>query len=396
MSDALTTNSKVVSKDKLLIGMVAGEASGDILGASLIKSLKERYPNAEFEGIGGPLMLSEGFRTQVPMERLSVMGLVEVLGRLFELIGIRRRIKKYFIAKRPAIFIGIDAPDFNLGLEEKLRKSHIKTSHYVSPSVWAWRQKRVYKIARAVDLMLTLLPFEARFYQDHKVRVKFVGHPLADIIPLATDKYAARASLGLSAEEALVAILPGSRAGEVKYIGESFIAAARHINEARPDIRFIIPCVNQARREQIQALVDEFGGDLPISLIDGQSRALMAASDFVLLASGTAALEAMLLKKPMVVSYRVAWLTHMIMKRLLKVPFVSLPNLLAGKELVPELLQDAAEPKKIAQAALRLMSPEVSAPIVSSFDALHQSLKLNASEEAADAIVEVIQGKVEP
>ena len=266
MSEAPATESKVVSKDKLLIGMVAGEVSGDILGASLIKSLKLRYPNAEFEGIGGPLMLNEGFKTQVPMERLSVMGLVEVLGRLFELIGIRRRIKKYFIARRPAIFIGIDAPDFNLGLEEKLRKSHIKTSHYVSPSVWAWRQKRVYKIARAVDLMLTLLPFEARFYQDHKVRVKFVGHPLADIIPLTTDKYAARASLGLPAEEALVAILPGSRAGEVKYIGESFIAAARHINEARPDIRFVIPCVNQARREQIQALVDQFGSDLPIQI----------------------------------------------------------------------------------------------------------------------------------
>jgi len=393
MTGELAEPSKVVSSEKVLIGMVAGEASGDILGANLIKSLKARYPNAEFEGIGGPLMLDEGFKSQVPMERLSVMGLVEVLGRIFELIGIRRRIKNYFLSKRPAIFIGIDAPDFNLGLEEKLRKAQIKTSHYVSPSVWAWRQKRVYKIARAVDLMLTLLPFEAGFYRDHNVRVKFVGHPLADIIPLANDKLGARGKLGIAESEALVAILPGSRAGEVKYIAESFIEAARYIRDARSDVQFVIPCVNKDRRDQIQALVNEHGADLPIRLIDGQSRELMAASDFVLLASGTAALEAMLLKKPMVVSYRVAWLTHVIMKRLLKVPFVSLPNLLAGKELVPELLQDAAEPKRIAEAALKLMSPEVSAPIVSSFDALHQSLRLNASEEAADAIVEVIEGK---
>lgn len=393
MTSEFAESSKVVSSEKVLIGMVAGEASGDILGANLIKSLKARYPNAEFEGIGGPLMLDEGFKSQVPMERLSVMGLVEVLGRIFELIGIRRRIKNYFLSKRPAIFIGIDAPDFNLGLEEKLRKAQIKTSHYVSPSVWAWRQKRVYKIARAVDLMLTLLPFEAGFYRDHNVRVKFVGHPLADIIPLANDKLEARGKLGIAESETLVAILPGSRAGEVKYIAESFIEAARYIREARSDVQFVIPCVNKDRRDQIQALVNEHGADLPIRLIDGQSRELMAASDFVLLASGTAALEAMLLKKPMVVSYRVAWLTHAIMKRLLKVPFVSLPNLLAGKELVPELLQDAAEPKRIAEAALKLMSPEVSAPIVSSFDALHQSLRLNASEEAADAIVEVIEGK---
>ena len=393
MTSEFAESSKVVSSEKVLIGMVAGEASGDILGANLIKSLKARYPNAEFEGIGGPLMLDEGFKSQVPMERLSVMGLVEVLGRIFELIGIRRRIKNYFLSKRPAIFIGIDAPDFNLGLEEKLRKAQIKTSHYVSPSVWAWRQKRVYKIARAVDLMLTLFPFEAGFYRDHNVRVKFVGHPLADIIPLANDKLEARGKLGIAESETLVAILPGSRAGEVKYIAESFIEAARYIREARSDVQFVIPCVNKDRRDQIQALVNEHGADLPIRLIDGQSRELMAASDFVLLASGTAALEAMLLKKPMVVSYRVAWLTHAIMKRLLKVPFVSLPNLLAGKELVPELLQDAAEPKRIAEAALKLMSPEVSAPIVSSFDALHQSLRLNASEEAADAIVEVIEGK---
>jgi len=231
--------SVVVSDRPVRIGMVAGEASGDILGSGLIKALKARYPNAEFTGIGGPLMIKEGFKSFVPMERLSVMGLVEVLGRIFELIGIRRRIKKHFIQNPPDAFVGIDAPDFNLGLEEKLKRAQIKTSHYVSPSVWAWRQKRVFKIARAVDLMLTLLPFEARFYRDHNVKVKFVGHPLADIIPVKPDVIKARAHLGFGNEQKLIAILPGSRGGEIKYIAHSLLMAARELHTQLPDYQFL-------------------------------------------------------------------------------------------------------------------------------------------------------------
>lgn len=396
MSDALTTNSKVVSKDKLLIGMVAGEASGDILGASLIKSLKERYPNAEFEGIGGPLMLSEGFRTQVPMERLSVMGLVEVLGRLFELIGIRRRIKKYFIAKRPAIFIGIDAPDFNLGLEEKLRKSHIKTSHYVSPSVWAWRQKRVFKIARAVDLMLTLFPFEAKFYKDHKVPVAFVGHPLADMIPLESPQIVAREKLGLTSSalavsQSVVALLPGSRSGEIHYLGEIFIETAKYVLSQNPDAQFLLPYVNDERKQQIEEIIQRLGPDLPITLIKGQSREVMAASNVILLASGTATLEAMLLKRPMVVAYRMSAITFFIMKRLMKAPYIALPNLLANKALVPELVQAQASPQNLGKSILqRLAKNSESDALNTEFIQIHQSLKQDASDKAAIAVSRLI------
>ena len=380
-----------VSQRKIKVGIVAGEASGDILGAGLIRSLKERYPEAEFEGIGGPLMIGEGFRSHVPMERLSVMGLVEVLGRIFELIGIRRRLRQYFLQNKPDVFIGIDAPDFNLGLEEQLRRAGIKTAHYVSPSVWAWRQRRVLKIARAVDLMLTLLPFEAKFYRDHQVKVRFVGHPLADLIPQVINSSEARTALGLEQSGQVVAILPGSRSGEIKYIGESFIAAARWLHERRPELKFLVPCVNSERRKQFQALLDQHGQGLSITLVDGRSREVMAASDLVILASGTAALEAMLLKKPMVVSYRVSRITHAIMKMLLKVPFVSLPNLLAGKALVPELLQDEAQPEKIGEAALALLTPERQEELGKQFLNMHKTLQLNASDSAAEAVSELIE-----
>lgn len=393
MSQALD-QAKTISERPVRIGMIAGEASGDILGSGLIKSLKARYPNASFEGIGGPLMIEQGFKTHVPMERLSVMGLVEVLGRLFELIGIRRRIKKYFLRQRPDVFIGIDAPDFNLGLEEQLRKNGIKTSHYVSPSVWAWRQKRVFKIARAVDLMLALFPFEAKFYKSHRVSVRFVGHPLADMIPLAPDKQVYRAQLGIPSGDTVVAILPGSRSGEISYIGESFLLAAKWINERRPDIKFIIPCINEARLSQVKALIDEHGlSNLPIQFVMGQSREVMAASDGVILASGTATLEAMLLKKPMVVAYRVSIITYFIMKRLLKAPFISLPNLLAGKELVPELIQDRAQPELIGQNVLDRLDQEAAKNLESSFISLHNDLKKDASECAADAVAQLIEAQ---
>ena len=381
----------VISDRPIKIGMVAGEVSGDILGSGLIRSLKKRYPNASFEGIGGELMKQEGFHSFVPMERLSVMGLVEVLGRIFELIGIRRKIRKHFLQNRPDVFIGIDAPDFNLGLEGQLRKQGVATTHYVSPSVWAWRQKRVFKIAKAVDLMLTLLPFEAKFYKQHDVRVAFVGHPMADDIPIEPNQALAREKLGLPVEQLVIAILPGSRGGEIKYIGESLITAAVKIQEQRPGALFVVPCVNADRRRQIEVLIEAHAPALNIRLYDGQSRDLMAASNAVMLASGTAALEAMLLKKPMVVAYRVSGITHAIMKRLLKVAYVSLPNLLANKELVPELLQDQAKPEKIASSVLARIDPETVVGLQRSFTELHLSLKQNASETAAGAVAELIE-----
>jgi lipid-A-disaccharide synthase len=390
-NDNLSEGISIISERPVRIGIVAGEVSGDILGAGLIQSIRKRYPNALFEGIGGALMIEQGFISHVPMERLSVMGLVEVLGRIFELVGIRRRIKRYFLKNRPDIFIGIDAPDFNLGLELALRKKGVKTGHYVSPSVWAWRQRRVFKIARAVDLMLTLFPFEAKFYKAHKISVRFVGHPLADLIPVTPDKKMARKALGLDESSQYVALLPGSRAGEISYIGESFIETARWLNERNSNLQFVLPCVNDQRREQVQSIISALGYDLPIKLINGKSRDVMAASDVIILASGTATLEAMLLKRPMVVAYRVSSITHYLMKKLLKVPYISLPNLLAGKELVPELLQDKAQPELIGQKVLDRLNTNEGVKTKASFTDLHLQLKLNASEQAADAVSELIE-----
>tara|TARA_R110001592_G_scaffold38315_3_gene126493 strand:- start:1703 stop:2935 length:1233 start_codon:yes stop_codon:yes gene_type:complete len=387
-------SNELVSERPIIIGMVAGEISGDILGAGLIQSIRKRYPNARFEGIGGPLMIDQGFSSHVPMERLSVMGLVEVLGRIFELIGIRRRLKRHFLQHRPDVFIGIDAPDFNLGLELALRKKGIKTGHYVSPSVWAWRQKRVFKIARAVDLMLTLFPFEAKFYNAHKIAVKFVGHPLADLIPIKIDKQLAREKLNVSQNSKIVALLPGSRGGEISYIGQSFLEAARWLHQHDSEIKFLLPYVNESRKRQLEMLIVEHASDLPITLIDGQSRDVMAASDVVVLASGTATLEAMLLKRPMVVAYKVSRITHYIMKRLLKAPFISLPNLLANKELVPELIQEQAKAELIGASVLERLDEAKSKEMQLEFEGLHKKLKRDASEQAADAIVALLEGSL--
>ena len=386
----------IITERPVRIGMVAGEISGDILGSGLIRELKRRYPNAIFEGIGGPLMIEEGFKTHVPMERLSVMGLVEVLGRLFELIGIRKRIKQYFLENRPDVFIGIDAPDFTLGLEESLRKEGIKTAHYVSPSVWAWRQKRVFKIARAVDLMLTLFPFEAKFYKDHKVPVAFVGHPLADIIPLESPQLIAREKLGLTSTSLLncpnvVALLPGSRSGEIHYLGEIFIETAKYVLSQNADAQFLLPYVNEDRKQQIEEIIQRLGPELPITLIKGQSREVMAASNVILLASGTATLEAMLLKRPMVVAYRMSAITFFIMKRLMKAPYIALPNLLANKSLVPELVQAQASPQNLGKSILqRLKKDSANESLNNEFIEIHQSLRQDASDKAATAVSELI------
>ncbi|WP_283950151.1 lipid-A-disaccharide synthase [Pseudomonas piscis] len=369
----------------LRIALVAGEASGDILGAGLMRALKTQHSMVEFIGVGGPLMEAEGLVSYFPMERLAVMGLVEVLGRLRELLARRKKLVQTLIAEKPDVFIGIDAPDFTLNIELKLRQAGIKTVHYVSPSVWAWRQKRVLKIREGCDLMLTLFPFEARFYEEKGVPVKFVGHSLADAIPLQADRAAARAELGLS-DGPLVALMPGSRGGEVGRLGDLFLDAAERLRAMRPGVRFILPCANAQRRAQVEELLA--GRDLPLTLLDGQSHKALAACDAVLIASGTATLEALLYKRPMVVAYRLAPLTFWILKRMVKSPYISLPNLLAQRLLVPELLQDAAT----ADALAKTLSPliEGGEEQTSGFDQIHRTLRRDASNQAAQAVLELI------
>ncbi|MCI8211883.1 lipid-A-disaccharide synthase [Pseudomonas sp. S25] len=369
----------------LRVALVAGEASGDILGSGLMRAIKARHPHVQFIGVGGPLMEAEGMVSYFPMERLSVMGLVEVLGRLRELMARRKLLIQTLIDQKPDVFIGIDAPDFTLNIELQLRRAGIKTVHYVSPSVWAWRQKRVLKIREGCDLMLTLLPFEARFYEEKGVPVKFVGHPLADTIPLQADRAAARAELSLG-DGPLVALMPGSRGGEVGRLGGLFFDAAERLLAARPDVRFVLPCASPQRRAQIEQLL--VGRELQVLLLDGRSHVALAACDAVLIASGTATLEALLYKRPMVVAYRLAPLTFWILKRLVKSPYVSLPNLLAQRLLVPELLQDDATAEALVQQMLPLLDD--GAAQTAGFDEIHRTLRRDASNQAAEAVLSLI------
>ncbi|MFK3908638.1 lipid-A-disaccharide synthase [Pseudomonas monteilii] len=371
---------------QLCVALVAGEASGDILGSGLMRALKARHPDVRFIGVGGPLMEAEGLVSSFPMERLAVMGLVEVLGRLRELLKRRKALVADLIAQRPDVFIGIDAPDFNLDIELKLRRAGIKTVHYVSPSVWAWRQKRVLKIREGCDLMLTLLPFEARFYEEQGVPVRFVGHPLADTIALSADREAARAELGLG-DGPVVALMPGSRGGEVGRLGALFLDTARLLVERVPNLRFVVPCANAARRAQLEQMLT--GRELPVTLLDGRSHQALAACDAVLIASGTATLEALLYKRPMVVAYRLSPVTFWILKRMVKSPYVSLPNLLAQRMLVPELLQDAATEQALAQALLPLLADGRGQ--TEHFEQIHHSLRRDASNQAADAVLALVE-----
>ncbi|OOZ41193.1 lipid-A-disaccharide synthase [Solemya pervernicosa gill symbiont] len=378
----------------LRIGVVVGEASGDTLGAALMCALQQRIPNVEFVGIGGPKMVALGCNSLYPMERLSVMGISEVFGRLRELLSIRADLVKYFIADPPDLFIGIDAPDFNLTLERKLRERGIKTAHYVSPSVWAWRQGRVRKIARSVDLMLTLFPFESAFYESHSLPVRFVGHPLADQIPLEVDRHEARERLGLPAEASIISLLPGSRMSEVSRLSELFIATANWCDKQRMGLKFVVPLANTKIRTYFETVLKQRAPGLEIELFDGQASQVMAASDAVLLASGTASLEAMLINRPMVVAYRLAKLTNFLLYGIgmLKSKYVSLPNLLADSPLVEEFIQDAATPDSLGGALLRLLDSEIGkkCELAQQFNRIHQSLRLNASESAADALLELM------
>lgn len=374
----------------LRIGLVAGEASGDLLGAGLIEAIRAQAPDAQFEGIAGPRMVAAGCEAFAPAERLAVMGLVEPLGRLPELLRLRRRLARYFLDKPPDVFVGIDAPDFNLALERRLRQGGVPTVHYVSPSVWAWRSYRIRKIARSVDAMLTLFPFEADFYREHGVPVTFVGHPLAERFPERTDPQPAREALGLSMQGPVLALLPGSRMGEVKRLGRDFLQAAARLAERTSRLQVIAPLASPATRETFAAQWREVAPQLAVKLFDGRSHEVMAAADAVLLASGTAALEAMLLKRPMVVAYRLAGLTYAMLRhlKLMQVTRYSLPNLLAGGDVVTELIQEAATPVALAAALEPLLSDEAARERqLNHFDAIHRALRVGGSARAAEAII---------
>jgi lipid-A-disaccharide synthase len=373
-------------------GIVVGEASGDLLAAGLIAAIKQQYPDATFEGIAGPLMKTQGANSLYPMERLAVMGIVEILGRYRELSKIRKNLINHFIHNPPDVFIGVDAPEFNIYLAQKLREAGIKTVQYVSPQVWAWRQYRVKKIARAVDLMLTLFPFEEEFYALRSVTVKCVGHPLADVIAMHPDKAAARENLKIPADREVVALLPGSRGVEVHYLADIFIQAAQWCLDRQPNLFFVAPLANEARRKQFEQAIYRQGGSLPIKLVTGNAREVMTAADVVVLASGTATLEGLLLKKPMVVAYRLSQMSYFIFKFLSQVTHYALPNLLAGKSLVPELIQHNATPEKIGKAVLDYFRhPEKVAILHQEFEMIHNTLRKNASLQAAKAVIQLAQ-----
>lgn len=378
------------------IAIVAGEASGDILGAGLISELKKKYPNAVFEGVAGPLMQKEGCANLYPMEMLSIMGLLPILKSLPQLLKMRADLARYWIDTKPDLFIGIDAPEFNIGLEQKLKKHGVKTVHYVSPSVWAWRPKRIHKIKKAVDLMLCLFPFEQKIYQHHAIDNFCVGHPLADDLPIESDKQSARAQLGLELEQQLVCVMPGSRGSEMKFLGPDFLDMAVLLKQFYPNIRFIAPMANEKRRTQFEQQMreaQEKHGSLPdIKLIDGQSRVAMAASDYIVMASGTATLEAMLVKRPTVVAYKVGGLSYKVFKKLLTIDTFAIPNLLSKKVLLPELIQDDCTADNLFAEVRAWIgdkdnnNAERWNEVNKAFVELHQQLKKDANVYAANSI----------
>ena len=374
----------------LTVALVAGETSGDILGAGLIRSLKKHHPNIQFVGIAGPQMQAEGCKAWYEMEELSVMGIVEVLGRLRRILAIRRDITKRLIELKPDIFIGIDAPDFNLSLEGKLKQAGIKTIHYVSPSVWAWKQKRVFKIKRNTNLILAFLPFEKAFYDKFDVPCRFIGHKMADDIPLEPDQTAMRQQLGIPLDCQCLALLPGSRHAEVTLLSEPFLKAAQLLRDKFPDLHIVVPLANEKRRQEFERIKAEIAPQLNVQLLDGHAREAMIASNAAILASGTVALECMLAKCPMVVGYKMKAFTFWLAKKLIKTPYVSLPNILAGKEIVPELLQHDCTPENIANHVLPFLKSD-NTELKATFLALHKQIRCNADEQAAQAVLDVLE-----
>ncbi len=372
----------------LRIGIVAGEASGDMLGSLLVQALKKKRSDIEFVGIAGPKMMSEGVQSLFPMERLSVRGYLEVIKHAYGLIRIRRQLIQHFLHHRVDMFIGVDAPDFNFYLEKKLKKQGITTIHYVSPSIWAWRKNRLNKIKRAVSHVLTLFPFESVLYQQAGIPVSFVGHPLADLLPMVPDTAAARARLRLKPTDLLVAMLPGSRQSEVAQHATLFIQTAKRLLADFPHAVFLVPFVTRASKQIFELSLFHEPEPLPIQILFGHAHDAMQASDLVIAASGTATLEAALLKKPMVITYRMPSLSWQILKRMHLQAYVGLPNILAGKFIVPELLQNDATPEKLAAAAMTLLSDKSAImAMAAEFSQMHESLRQNNAEKVANLIL---------
>lgn len=383
-------------KSNPIIALVAGEVSGDILGAGLIRALKVKYPNAHFVGIAGERMIAEGCETLVDMEEIAVMGLAEIVKHLPRLLKIRKMVVETMSAQKPDIFIGIDAPEFNLYVEDKLKAQGIKTVHYVSPSVWAWRQKRIYKIARATDLVLAFLPFEKAFYDRFNVPCRFVGHTMADSISLKPDRHEACNVLNIDEKQRYMAILVGSRSAEVELLSEPFLQTALRLKEKFPDLKFLVPLINQKRRQQFEQFKARLAPDLDMILLDGNARQAMIAAEVTLLASGTAALECMLCKSPMVVGYRMKPLTYFLAKHLVKTPYISLPNLLADEMLVPEMLQEDCTAEKLTEKLIPYLEQDESAVqnrhvLIQRFTDLHQQIQCDADKQAAQAVIDLLE-----
>lgn len=377
----------------LTIALVAGETSGDILGAGLIDALKTRHPDACFFGVAGPRMQAAGCEVWYEMEELTVMGIVEVLGSLVRLLKIYYNLTKRFTELKPDVFVGIDAPDFNITLEGRLKRAGIRTVHYVSPSVWAWRQNRIFKIGRNTNLVLAILPFEKAFYDRFNVPCRFIGHIMADTIPLQPNKSAARRELGIDEEAICLGLLPGSRSSEVEMLSADFLCAAQLLCQRYPALEIVIPLVNTKLREQFEKIKAKVAPELPINIMDGKGREVMIASDAAILTSGTAALECMLAKCPMVVGYRMNAFNFWLAKHMVKIPYISLPNLLAGREIVKELLQDECHPAALAAALEPLLhaGPERDT-MLKILNELHKKIRWNANEQAADAVLDIAHG----
>jgi lipid-A-disaccharide synthase len=380
------------ARPRLRLGIVAGEPSGDELAARVLAALRTRCEELVVEGVGGPLMAAQGLRSWYPMERLSVMGLIEPLQRLPELLRMRRHLLRRFLDDPPDVFLGVDAPDFNLSLERRLRRAGVRTAHLVSPSVWAWRRGRIHRIRQSTDVMLCLFPFEPDVYRRHGVAAHFVGHPLADDIALQTEPAAARARLGLSPTGKVVALLPGSRRGEVAAMANLFLQVAQRLWQGNPQLSFVLPAANPPREQELRRHLLAFP-QLPVTLVPatafpGHSREAMAAADIVLAAAGTATLEAALLKRPVVVAYRTGALSWWLLSRLVRTEFVALPNLIAGKSLVPELLQGAATVDTLVAELSTLLSNGPMGPaVIGEFDNLHRQLRRGSAARVADALL---------
>lgn len=380
----------------LTIGLVAGESSGDNLGAALIRAIREMAPGTRFVGVAGPAMVAEGCESWTPADELAVMGLFEVFRHLPRLLRLRRKLRSQFLAERPDLFVGIDAPEFNLNLAPALHAAGIRTVQYVSPQVWAWRQGRARRMAGFLDLVLCLLPFEPQVYDRAGVQAIFVGHPLADQLPLVPDRNAARATLGLPAECEIVAVLPGSRVGEVARLADDFAGAIAWLDRRRPGLEFVAPMTNPRTRAIFEQALARRSPGAKVHVIEGQSRTALTAADAVLVASGTATLETLLCKRPMVVAYRLGWMTALVLRsmRMLKAPYFAQPNLLAGRLVVPELAQGEVSPDRLGREIERWLDrPAEVAALQEQFTAFHRQLRVGASARAAHAILTLARGR---